>query len=59
MHRLLERQLKRTLGLRDGDDLGVLLANLEDPQVRDQLRRGLPEFLERVDQTYLQQERDL
>ena len=59
MHRLLERQLKRTLGLRDGDGLAVLLANLEDPQVRDQLRRGLPEFLERVDQTYLQQERDL
>ncbi|GAB6042453.1 hybrid sensor histidine kinase/response regulator [Endothiovibrio diazotrophicus] len=66
MQRLLLRQLKRTLGLRDEAALeafvAVLQGHVDDDRLPAELRRlcaGFMPLLERVDTSYLQQERDL
>ncbi|MDP2431533.1 MAG: response regulator [Pseudomonadota bacterium] len=66
MHRLLERQIKRALGLEAGQwpHLGEALKTLADQCAGEDagLARalfGLPTLLERVSEAYTQQERDL
>ncbi|MEI6473347.1 MAG: PAS domain-containing protein, partial [Holophagaceae bacterium] len=65
MQRLLERQLKRALLLQDQQELSDLLEGLRQvvddrslPQAVQQLCRGFGVFLERVDSTYHQHDRD-
>jgi two-component system sensor histidine kinase/response regulator len=65
MHKLLARQLKRALDL-DPDRLGAVYSELEQltstgalsPQLAA-VMRGLPGFLDRVDEAYVQNDRDL
>ncbi|MDD5389341.1 MAG: response regulator [Gallionellaceae bacterium] len=66
MHRLLDRQIKRALGLETGQwqHLGVALNTLADKCADEDagLARalyGLPTLLERVSEAYAQQDRDL
>ena len=66
MHRLLERQIKRALGIEAGrwPHLAESLRALADRQADTdtELARalfGLPTLLERVSEAYVQQERDL
>ena len=66
MHRLLQRQLKRALGLRDEGELeafaATLTAQAEDPAVPEAVRTlcaGFMPLLERIDSAYAQHERDL
>jgi two-component system sensor histidine kinase/response regulator len=62
MHRLLQRQLKRALGIADGEALSRLtdaLQHADLPASLAPLREGFSVLLERVDSTYQQQERDL
>jgi PAS domain S-box-containing protein len=66
MHRMLERQLKRTLGV-DAEHWPALLDRLRDGSCRALacdadlagMLANLPLLLERVSETYAQQERDL
>lgn len=65
MHRMLERQIKRVLGL-DAEQWAALAAQLESSTV-DVMRHpdlariitSLPKLLERVAETYAQQDRDV
>ncbi|MEY2633019.1 MAG: hypothetical protein RIR00_1673, partial [Pseudomonadota bacterium] len=66
MHRALQRQLKRTLGLADEAALTRLLAAADQAAQQGQLApelaqalAGLGGFIERVDSTYEQYDRDL
>jgi nitrogen fixation negative regulator NifL len=66
MHKALSRQLRRALGIDDESQTAAFLAGLaelaEDGQVPPRLAKGmtgLKEFIERVDTTYEQYERDL
>ena len=62
MHKALQRQLKRTLGIDGPDDLEALRARAgkagEDAGIRT-LLDALPAFVERVGATYEQNDRDL
>jgi PAS domain S-box-containing protein len=66
MHQLLLRQLKRTLGCANAEELPALLAALNElaagpatPPAAAQALRGIGELLERVDAVYAQHDRDL
>ncbi len=66
MHRLLARQLKRTLGTADEEELQALLGTLSaladqehTPANAATALRGLGELLQRVDSNYEQSDRDL
>ena len=64
MHKTLQRQLKRSLGLGDDSELSALLAALQaeathaTPALRP-LLAGFGDFLSKVDASYEQYERDL
>jgi two-component system sensor histidine kinase/response regulator len=64
MHRALQRQLKRTLGIDDPERVAELLAKIraDNTQLSPELAKifdGLQEFIDRVGATYEQQDRDL
>jgi hypothetical protein len=65
MHKLLARQIKRALGIAEGDwpqvqaQLGQLATSAEVPDALAQVLRGLDALLARVDEAYVQSERDL
>jgi two-component system, sensor histidine kinase and response regulator len=63
-HKLLARQLRRSLGLADDAAVRTLLnasAGLAatQPEALARLLRGLPLLLERIDESYVQFDRDL
>ncbi|MBF0590019.1 MAG: PAS domain-containing protein, partial [Magnetococcales bacterium] len=64
MQRLLKRQLRRTFGIREAEQLDEMLEKLStategaDQEVRDFIS-GIKPFLERVDSSYGQYQRDL
>ncbi len=64
MHKALQRQLRRCLGIADAAALGSALATLKEtgaalPPEQRAVLDGLGELLERVDASYEQYERDL
>ena len=66
MHRLLRRQLKKTLGVETPEDLASLQARLQSAAEREpddpawqRLGQGLSELLSRIENSYEQFDRDL